>query len=80
MFIHIGEKKNISTSKLIGIFNKESLILSDENSWITSKISENDRTVAVEEKNIITASIVSPFTIIKRDSLNNEFIWSREDV
>jgi hypothetical protein len=80
MFIHIGEKKNISTAKLIGIFNRDSLLLSEENKWITDKISENDKTIAVEEKNIITASIVSPFTIIKRDSLNNEFIWSREDV
>ncbi len=80
MFIHIGEKKNISSAKLIGIFNKDSLLLSEENKWILEKISDNDKTVAVEEKNIITASIVSPFTIIKRDSLNNEFIWSRKDV
>ena len=80
MFIHIGEKKNISSAKLIGIFNRDSLSLSEENKWILEKISENDKTVAVEEKNIITSSIVSPFTIIKRDSLNNEFIWSREDV
>jgi hypothetical protein len=80
MFIHIGEKKNISTAKLIGIFNRDTLILSEDNKWLVDKISENDKTVAVEEKNRITSSIVSPFTIIKRDSLNNEFIWSREDV
>lgn len=63
----------------MGIFNRETLILSNDNEWITKQVDSNDKTVAVDIKNNIQSSYVSPFTVIKRTALEEDFVWRRND-
>ncbi len=77
MHIHIGNNKTVSDSSLIGIFNKETLEASDENSILLKKINSNAKTVAIDENNIITSSTVSPFTIIKRTDIFKDSLWRK---
>ncbi|HQO40699.1 MAG TPA: hypothetical protein PK986_09540 [Spirochaetota bacterium] len=43
-----------------------------------ANIDTEDRVVVIDEKNRITATNVSPFTIIKREPVDKEdLIWSR---
>lgn len=80
MFIHIGNNLTISDRVCVGIFNVETLGLSEENKWITDNLKPEDRVVVVDVNNRITATNVSPFTIIKRDPIDNEdLIWSRKN-
>lgn len=77
MFIHVGNKITISINECIGIFNTETLKMSDENNWITSQLSRFDRTIAVNSNNSFISSNVSPYTVIKRDSMLKHYIWRR---
>lgn len=77
MYIHLGERKIISDREYVGIFNTETINLSSLNGWIKEHIKENDRSIAINIKNDIIGSGVSPFTIIKRVSYKKELIWSR---
>ncbi len=79
MFIHIGNNICVSDKKLMGIFNRQTLILSDDNEYITTKINNNDKTIAIDRSNKILSSNVSPFTVIKRTSLDEDFLWRRSD-
>ncbi len=80
MFIHIGERNSISDTNCIGIFNTESLKLSEDNDWIVSKLMSKTKTAAVLLDNTIEQSIVSPFTIIKRNSLDKDVFWRKNNV
>jgi hypothetical protein len=79
MFIHIGNNKIVSDRKIIGIFNRDALLLSNDNVWITSQVDPNDKTIALDEKGNITSSNVSPFTVIKRTTFGDDFVWRREN-
>ncbi|HPS56494.1 MAG TPA: hypothetical protein PK514_00165 [Spirochaetota bacterium] len=80
MFIHIGSNLTISDRVCVGIFNVETLGLSEENKWITDNLKPEDKVAVIDVNNKITATNVSPFTIIKRDSIDKEeLIWSREN-
>ncbi len=80
MFIHIGSNMIISDRVCVGIFNVETLGLSEENKWITGNLKPEDKVVVININNNITATNVSPFTIIKRNPIDHEdIIWSRED-
>lgn len=79
MFIHIGNNKIVSDKKTIGIFNRDTLLLSNDNAWIIMQVDGSDKTIAIDEKNNIASSKVSPFTVIKRMALVEDFIWSRSN-
>jgi len=80
MFIHIGNNIIISDKNCIGIFNTETLKNSSDNNWLIKDISDEDKLVVLESGNRITGSGVSPFTVIKRESVQKEeLIWSREN-
>ena len=79
MFIHIGNNIIISDKKLMGIFNRETLILSNDNEWITKQVDSADKTIAIDRWNNILSSYVSPFTVIKRTTLDDEFVWRRNN-
>lgn len=80
MFIHIGSNLTISDRVCVGIFNVETLGLSEENKWITGNLNPEDKVVVIDINNKITATNVSPFTIIKRNPIDKEeLIWSREN-
>ena len=76
MFIHIGNRKIVSDKDIIGIFNVETLRLSDGNLNYLSSISSNDKTVVIDRENKIILSEVSPFTVIKRTMLE-DVVWRR---
>jgi hypothetical protein len=79
MFIHIGNNICVSDKKLMGIFNRQTLILSNDNEYIITKINNDDKTIAIDRNNNILSSNVSPFTVIKRTSLDEDFLWRRSD-
>lgn len=79
MFIHIGNNICLSDKVLMGIFNRDTLILSDDNEHITSRVGGGDKTIAVSRNNTIVSSNVSPFTVIKRTSLDEDFVWRKND-
>lgn len=79
MFIHIGDRKVISDKKIVGIFNKETLLLSEDNKRYFSDISDC-KTVVVDISDRITVSSVSPFTVINRtDFEESSIIWRRKN-
>jgi regulator of extracellular matrix RemA (YlzA/DUF370 family) len=79
LFVHIGNNKIVSDKKAIGIFNRDSLLLSDDNSWIIMQVEDDDHTIALNESNNIIASNVSPFTVIRRVSLVDGVVWRRRN-
>ena len=48
MFIHIGNNLTISDRICIGIFNVETLALSEDNKWIMANIDTEDRVVVID--------------------------------
>ncbi len=79
MFIHIGNNILISDHKCVGIFNIETLKLSDENQWMLDKISDKDKMISLDIDNNKVASEVSSFTIMKRITIKeDELFWSRK--
>ncbi len=79
MFIHIGDRKIISDKRCVGIFNKETLDFAADNQWIVDTIEDNVKTVAVSITNEFVTSRVSPFTILKRFSIKEDFYWRKKD-
>jgi len=77
VFIHIGDRKTVSDKKCIGIFNAETLKMSETNGWLWGMLKDDTRTVAIDEKNKVTMSRVSPFTIMKRTSLDEDIVWRK---
>ena len=80
MFIHIGNNIVISEKECIGIFNTETLKLGSDNDVFLKNIMTYDKVISVNVNNEIKSSWVSPFTVIKREAINeDELIWSRKN-
>jgi hypothetical protein len=80
MFIHIGNNIIISEKECIGIFNTETLKLGSDNEFFLKNIKADDKVISVNVNNEIKSSWVSPFTVIKREAINeDELIWSRKN-
>ena len=79
MFIHVGERKVISDRNIVGIFNSETLLMSDDNSRYFTKLEENVKTVVIDTGDNVISSGVSPFTVIKRTGISKDFVWRRID-
>ena len=77
MYIHIGDNKQVSTTKLVGIFNIESLKLSDDNADLLKGAADDDELLAVNIKNEIVYSKVSPYTVIKRALIIEDAEWRK---
>ena len=80
MFIHIGDNVVVSGTRIVGIFNRETLALSKDNEWITKQVDNSRKTIALDRNNAIMSSSVSPFTVIKRTALDEDSVWRRNDV
>ncbi len=79
MYIHVGSNIIVSDKTCVGIFNIDTLKLSEDNMWLIKNISSDDKLICLEKNNRITSTSVSPFTVLKRKSfLNEELIWSKE--
>jgi hypothetical protein len=79
MFIHLGNKKLVSDTRTIGIFNVDTLKQSVINEWILDEIDTEDRSVAIDEDNNVLSTRVSPFTVIKRTALTKDFVWRKQN-
>ena len=77
LFIHIGNKKIISDTGVIGIFNIETLTMSEYNLQFLTEVDLGDKTVVVDESNKCIVSKVSSYTVIKRTAVS-DFIWRRD--
>lgn len=78
MYLHLGENKQVSISKTLGIFNIETLRFSSDNEFLLAHASDGDKTLAFGINNKITCSKVSPFTIAKRAIINEDVIWRKQ--
>lgn len=78
MFIHLGDNKLVSDEKIIGIFNVDTLKLSEDNIFYLKQCKDNEKTAAVSADNSCVFSKVSPFTVTKRNSIEDDFIWIKE--
>jgi hypothetical protein len=79
MHIHAGDRIIVSDKKIIGIFNAESIFMSDLNRRFFDKIKSGDKTVVIDRANKVISTSVSPFTVIKRTELKCEFFWRRKN-
>jgi hypothetical protein len=81
MFIHIGERKIVSDKRVIGVFNFESLSKSDLNKKFIENIDTmkcDIKTIVIDRDCNIFSSKVSPFTVIKRGSIDyNDCVWRK---
>lgn len=80
MFIHIGEKNVVSDRSIVGIFNADTLRISNTNAYYINQLDLKDKTVVVDIKNTVRKSIVSPFTVIKRSSVEDGVVWRKQNV
>ena len=60
MFIHIGDNIIVSDKKLVGIFNRETLELSNDNEWILKQVDSGEKTIALDRYNTIMSSSCEP--------------------
>ena len=70
MFIHIGNGEIVSGNSIIGIFNKETLMKSEDNSFLFKDASKRDKTIIFKRNGKCIYSIVSSYTVMNRTGLN----------
>jgi len=79
VYIHIGNNILISGHKCIGIFNIDTLRLSEVNKWMLEKINNNDKMISLDLNNNILSSELSSYTVIKRIPVTeDELLWSKK--
>jgi len=72
MYIHIGNREVISDKKAIGIFNTETMLLSENNSRYFKYIEPDHKSITINKFNHVLSSKISSYTIIKRVQKNDE--------
>lgn len=77
MYIHIGERKTVSSKECVGIFNADTLVLSDSNEWILEECDENSKTIVITADGDVLFSKVSPYTVLKRNFFESNYYWRR---
>ena len=70
MFIHIGNKEIVSGNSIIGVFNIETLMKSEDNNFLFKDVSEENKTVVLKRNGKCIYSIISSYTIMGRTNLN----------
>lgn len=79
MYIHIGKNILVNGHKCVGIFNVETLKLSDTNEWMLAKIKDNDKMISLDVENNIVSSEINSHTILKRLPLSDdELLWRKK--
>lgn len=66
MFIHIGNKEIVSDDKVIGIFNVDTMELSDLNEEYLDEVKKDTKSVIIDDDDEVIVSKVSSYTLIKR--------------
>ncbi len=79
MFIHIGNNVIVNDRKCVGIFNIETLRMSEDNKWMLDKAGMKDKMISLDVNNDRVASEVSSFTVMKRITIkDDELFWSKK--
>jgi hypothetical protein len=79
MHIHAGNRIIVSDKKIIGIFNTETILMSQKNNRFFDKIGSEDRTIIIDRSDNAITTGVSPFTVTKRTELQAKFVWRRNN-
>lgn len=79
MYIHIGNKKQISNKSIVGIFNIEALQLSSDNDYLLKDVSLKDKSIAVYINNETVYSNISSYTLIKRGLTPADIVWQKPE-
>ncbi len=78
MFVHIGDRKAVSDTKLVAILNCDTVAKSPGmNAILLQNIKGDDKTMAVCIDSIVTTR-VSSYTVIKRYGQINDTVWSKK--
>ncbi len=70
MYIHIGDKNIVSDKKIIGIFNLETLEMSERNEDYLDEAKEDTKCIIIDEDDEVITSKISSATIIKREAID----------
>jgi hypothetical protein len=79
MHIHAGNRIIVSDKKIVGIFNTETILMSQKNSRFFDKIKPEDRTIIIDRSDNAITTGVSSFTVTKRTELQAKFVWRRKN-
>jgi len=79
MHIHAGNKIIVSDKKIVGIFNTETILMSDLNKKYFNKINPDDKTIVIDRLDNLITTKVSSFTVIKRTELKGNFVWRKNN-
>ncbi len=79
MHIHAGNRIIVSDKKIVGIFNTESILISQKNKRFFEKIKPGDRTIIIDRTDNAVTTSVSSFTVIKRTELQANIVWRRKN-
>ena len=79
MHIHAGNRIIVSDKKIVGIFNTETILLSEYNSKYFSNIKKDHKTIIIDKFNNCISSAVSSYTIMNRTELTGNIIWRRNN-
>ncbi len=79
MHIHAGNKIIVSDKKIIGIFNTETILVSQVNKRFFDKIKPEDKTIIIDRLDNSLTTGVSPFTVIKRTELKDNIVWRKKE-
>ena len=82
MFIHIGNRKIVSDKTTIGIFSLKTIkgsLINKRYVDNVDKLQRDIKTIVIDNRDNVLWSKVSPFTIIKRTTLDEkDCVWSRK--
>ena len=79
MHIHAGNRVIVSDEKIVGIFNTETILMSEENERYFDKIRPEDKTIIIDRSDNTITTGVSPFTIMKRTELQGNIVWRKKN-
>ena len=79
MYIHAGSRIIVSDEKIVGIFNTETILMSDENKRYFDKIKPEDKTIIIDRSDESITTGVSPFTVMKRTELHGNIVWRKKN-
>ncbi len=78
MYFHIGGRKIMSRRNIIGIFNRETIEISDMNDEYKDEIDQSARSVIIDSDDEVITSPVSSATLIEREAfIDTDFLWKR---
>jgi hypothetical protein len=79
MFIHIGGRKILPEKKIVGVFNVDTLRIASDSEMTVAEYDGNIKSVVVDVENAMHPSIVSSFTLMRRESIKDGIVWRRKN-